>query len=96
MVLEPDGRLRLPARNEFSTHILKPDSRRFRGLRDLEALGLALARAARLDVCNAALVEVAGRNALLVERSTVLPAPTGPSAACIRRTSVRRSVIRPK
>lgn len=68
VIAEPDGRLRLPASHEFSTHILKPDSRRFRGLRDLEALGLALARAARLDVCNAALVEVGGRNALLVER----------------------------
>ncbi|MDQ3510115.1 MAG: type II toxin-antitoxin system HipA family toxin [Pseudomonadota bacterium] len=77
VVVEPDGRLRLPARNEFSTHILKPDSRRFRGLRDLEALGLALARAAGLDVCNAALVEVSGRNALLVERFDRAPGPDG-------------------
>src|SRR3546814_4678811 len=38
VVLEADGRLRLPHRGEPSTHILKPDSRRFRGLRDAEAL----------------------------------------------------------
>lgn len=68
VVAEADDRLRLPAIAEPSTHILKPDSRRFRGLRDLEALGLALARAAGLDVPAATPVELAGRKALLIER----------------------------
>lgn len=68
VVVEPDGRLRLPAIAEPSTHILKPDSRRFRGLRDFEALGLALAQAVGLDVPAATPVEVAGHAALLVER----------------------------
>ena len=68
VVAETDGRLRLPAIAEPSTHILKPDSRRFRGLRDFEALGLALARAVDLDVPAATLIEVAGRKALLIER----------------------------
>lgn len=68
VVAEADGRLRLPAITEPSTHILKPDSRRFRGLRDLEALGLALARAVGLDVPAATPVEVGGRKALLIER----------------------------
>lgn len=68
VVAEADGRLRLPRRGEPSTHILKPDSRRFGGLRDLEALGLALARAIGLDAANALPVEVAGRPALLVTR----------------------------
>ncbi|MBA2238416.1 MAG: type II toxin-antitoxin system HipA family toxin, partial [Lysobacter sp.] len=77
VIAEDDGRLRLPAREEFSTHILKPDSRRFRGLRDLEALGLALARAIGMDACSADLVEVAGRKALLVERFDRAPAEDG-------------------
>ncbi|KAB8185244.1 type II toxin-antitoxin system HipA family toxin [Lysobacter maris] len=68
VIAEPDGRLRLPHPGEPSTHILKPDSRRFRGLRDLEALGLALARAVGLDAAHAVPVEVAGRPALLIER----------------------------
>lgn len=68
VIAEPDGRLRLPGPGEASTHILKPDSRRFRGLRDLEALGLALARAVGLDAAHAVPVEVAHRPALLIER----------------------------
>ena len=68
VVSQSDGRLRLPASGEISTHILKPESRRFRGLRDLEALGLALARAVGLDAVHATLRDVAGRKALLVER----------------------------
>lgn len=68
VIAEPDGRLRLPRRDELSTHILKPDSRRFRGLRDLEALGLALASKIGLPVPASRPVQVAGRPALLIER----------------------------
>lgn len=68
VVRERDGRLRLPKRGEPSSHILKAESRSLPGLRDLEALGLALARAVGLDVAAAELVEVSGRRALLVER----------------------------
>ncbi|MEJ5207458.1 type II toxin-antitoxin system HipA family toxin [Denitratimonas sp. CY0512] len=68
VVAEDDGRLRLPHRGEPSTHILKPDSRRFRGLRDAEALGLALARDLGLDAASSRLVEVLDRPALLIER----------------------------
>lgn len=68
VIAEPDGRLRLPHPDESSTHILKPDSRRFRGLRDLEALGLALANAVGLNAAHAAPVEVANRPALLIQR----------------------------
>lgn len=68
VVREDDGRLRLPAWGEMSTHILKPDSRRIRGVRDLEAFGLALAHAVGLDTAQAGLVEIAGSRALLVER----------------------------
>lgn len=68
VVAQADGRLRLPHRGEPSTHILKPDSRRFRGLRDAEALGLALARRIGLDAAAGRLVSVLGRPALLIER----------------------------
>src|SRR3546814_11238178 len=68
VVLEADGRLRLPHRGEPSTHILKPDSRRFRGLRDAEALGLALAGRVGLDAASARLVDVQERPALLIAR----------------------------
>lgn len=68
VVREADGRLHLPQIHEFSTHILKPDSRRYRGLRDLEALGLTLARAVGLSAASATPLEVAGRPALLIER----------------------------
>jgi len=68
VVRAPDGRLRLPQRSEPSTHILKPESRNIAGLRDLEALGLRLARAIGLDAAPAELLDVAGRNALLIER----------------------------
>nr|WP_273544210.1 HipA domain-containing protein [Luteimonas saliphila] len=68
VIAEPGGRLCLPRSDESSTHILKPDSRRFRGLRDLEALGLALARAIGLDAAHARPVEVANHPALLIER----------------------------
>src|SRR3546814_20080437 len=52
-----------------SSDLLKPDSLRFRGLRDLEALGLALARAVGLDAPHALPVTVANRQALLIHRS---------------------------
>src|SRR3546814_827563 len=65
---ESEGRRRLPQRGERSTHILKPDSRRFRGLRDAEALGLALAGRVGLDAASARLVDVQERPALLIER----------------------------
>lgn len=68
VIAESDARLRLPGPNESSTHILKPDSHRFPGLRDLEALGLALARAVGLDAAHARPVKVADRSALLIER----------------------------
>ncbi len=68
VVADANGRLRLPVRGEASSHILKPDSRRFRGLCELEALGLALARAVGLRTASANPVEIAGHRALLVER----------------------------
>jgi len=68
VVREQDGRLRLPVGEELSTHIVKPDSARLPGLRDLEALGLALARAIGLDAVAAEPIELAGRKALLVAR----------------------------
>lgn len=68
VVREADGQLRLPAVDELTTHILKPESLRLPGLRDLEALGLALARAIGLDAVPASLVEVAGYKALLLVR----------------------------
>lgn len=77
VVAEDDGRLRLPHRGEPSTHILKPDSRRIRGLRDAEALGLALARELGLDAASSRLVEVLDRPALLIERYDRIHAPDG-------------------
>ena len=77
VVAQADGRLRLPHRGEPSTHVLKPDSRRFGGLRDAEALGLALARAVGLDAAAGRLVDVLGRPALLVERYDRVRAPDG-------------------
>ncbi len=68
VVAEADGRLRLPRTGEPSTHILKPDSRRFPGIRDAEALGLALAHRVGLNAASASLVDVMNRPALLVER----------------------------
>lgn len=76
-VVEDAGRLRLPATGEISTHILKPDSIVYPGLRDLEALGLRLARAIGLNVAQSALTEVAGRPALLLERYDRASAPDG-------------------
>lgn len=68
VVVAPDGSLRLPRTGEPSSHILKPDSRRFPGIRDAEALGLALARDIGLQAASARLLEVMGRPALLIER----------------------------
>src|SRR3546814_2867383 len=51
-----------------SSDLLKPDSRRFRGLRDAGALGLALAGRVGLDAASARLVDVQERPALLIER----------------------------
>ena len=77
VVAGADGRLRLPHRGEPSTHILKPDSRRLRGLRDAEALGLALARDLGLGAASTRLVEVLDRPALLIERYDRIRAPNG-------------------
>lgn len=60
--------LRLPAANEPSTHIVKPDSPRMRGLCDYELLGLKLAAALKLPAASAELVTIADTRALLVER----------------------------
>ncbi len=60
--------VRLPRKGELSTHILKPESHRLPGLRDLEAFGLRLARAVNLPVASARLMEVAHQRVLLVER----------------------------
>lgn len=68
VIREADGRLILPSIGQASTHILKPDSQRIRGLRDLEAFGLRLARAIGLNAASVELLEVGGRKALLVER----------------------------
>jgi serine/threonine-protein kinase HipA len=68
VVLGEDGVIRLPAIGEITTHILKPDSLRIRGLRDFEAFGLALARSVGLVVAPSSIVTVAGHKALLVER----------------------------
>ena len=68
VIRQADGRLTLPAIGEPSTHILKPESRRLPGLRDLEALGLRLARAIGLNAVQVELVRVGDRRALLVER----------------------------
>ncbi|MEZ5443210.1 MAG: type II toxin-antitoxin system HipA family toxin [Lysobacterales bacterium] len=68
-----DGRLRLPARGEPTTHLIKPDSQRFPGLRDLEALGLSLARHVGLPVPDFALIEVMNRRALLLTRYDRVP-----------------------
>ena len=68
VIRHADGRLALPAIGQPSTHILKPDSLRLRGLRDLEALGLRLARAIGLNAVTVEMLQVGGRNALLVER----------------------------
>ena len=68
VIVDAGGRLRLPAVGEPSTHLLKPDSLPFRGLRELEALGLALAGHSGLDAARARPVDVAGRRALLIER----------------------------
>jgi len=63
-----DGVIRLPVVGEITTHIFKPESTRLRGLRDLEALGLALARAIGLNAVEASIIEVSGRKGLLVQR----------------------------
>jgi serine/threonine-protein kinase HipA len=68
VVLGAQGQPLLPGPGEPSTHILKPDSTRLRHLRDLEALGLRLARAVGLAVVDCALVDVGGRRALRVTR----------------------------
>ena len=68
VVRHPDGRLRVPDAGELSTHIIKPESPRFAGLRDLEALGLTLATAIGLTAAPATPLMLAGRPALLVER----------------------------
>lgn len=68
VVLGTDGVIRLPAIGEITTHILKPDSLRIRGLRDFEAFGLALARSVGLVVASSSIVTVAGHKALLIER----------------------------
>lgn len=68
VVVEQDGFIRLPVRGELSSHLLKPDSQRLPGLRDREALGMALALAVGLPVAKADPVEIASQRALLIER----------------------------
>lgn len=68
VIVDHQGRLLLPAIGEPSTHLLKPDSLRLRGLRELEALGLALATAVGLHAARAHTIDVGGRHALLIER----------------------------
>lgn len=68
VVLAENGSVRLPAINEITTHILKPDSLHVPGLRDFEAFGLRLAKALGLNVARADIIEIAGISALLVER----------------------------
>lgn len=68
VVRADDGVIRLPVVGEITTHIFKPESTRLRGLRDLEALGLALARAIGLNAVEASIAEVSGRKGLLVKR----------------------------
>ncbi|MGH8190679.1 MAG: type II toxin-antitoxin system HipA family toxin [Rhodanobacteraceae bacterium] len=63
-----DGVIRLPAVGEITTHIFKPESTRLRGLRDLEALGLALARVIGLSAVEASIIEISGHKGLLIER----------------------------
>lgn len=77
VVVHADGVIRMPATGELTTHILKPDSHRLPGLRDLEALGLTLARALGLPVAHADLRTVAGEKALLVARYDRAVGPTG-------------------
>ncbi len=67
VVRDPTG-LRLPRAGEPTTHILKPDSPRLRGLCDLEMLGLALASALGLPVVKAEVMTIAGTRAVLIER----------------------------
>lgn len=74
VVRDPDGKMHLPRHGELSTHILKPDSLRIPGLRDLEALGLNLASAVGLSAVTAQPVQIAGQAALLVERYDREPA----------------------
>lgn len=76
-VIREDGRLRLPGAGEISTHILKPDSLVYPGLRDFELLGLRLAAAIGLKVAHAEPTEVAGRQALLLERFDRMAIPDG-------------------
>lgn len=67
-VVRDESGLRLPQAGEPSTHIIKPDSPRLRGLCDLEFLGLSLASGLGLPVVKAEMVTIAGTRAVLVER----------------------------
>jgi serine/threonine-protein kinase HipA len=77
VVRNSDGRLLLPAAGAISTHILKPDSLRLRGLTELEAFGLRLASSLELNVTPCEIVSVAGRKALLVARYDRVAQPNG-------------------
>lgn len=77
VIVDAEGRLRLPRPGEASTHLLKPDSLRFSGICDAEAFGLALARQVGLDAVRTRLVEVARRPALLIDRYDRMTAPDG-------------------
>ncbi len=68
VVVEKDGFVRLPVDGEWSTHLIKPDSQRLPGLRDREAVGMALAEAVGIPVAKTRPIDIAGRRALLVER----------------------------
>ena len=67
-VVREGAAMRLPKIGEPSTHIVKPESTRLRGLCDLELLGMSLAAAMSLPVAKAELVSLAGTRALVVER----------------------------
>ena len=79
VVQDADGEIRLPASGELTTHILKPESRRLAGLRDMEALGMRLAAAIGLPVAAASLRTVAAKKVLLVERYDRVSAPGAPA-----------------
>ncbi len=68
IVLTPQGSIAIPRPGEPSTHLIKPEPKRFAGLAANEAFCLALARAVGLDAVEAEWRDIAGRPLLLVTR----------------------------
>jgi serine/threonine-protein kinase HipA len=68
LLARTDGAWARPRDGAPSTHIFKPDPIAQPGLVAAEALSLAVAGRAGLDVANADLVEIGGRPVLIVER----------------------------